>query len=145
MSSLALCSQGVPLICLPQRACWKWVVQLTPIGRQTLGPRNLTFGCQTAEAMSCWVDELRRALAAHAAAAGMPTLPMRRANEHSTPQLAASKRAVSSAVGVGASARRMGPPTPPPPPRAVMSASIPRTPARLRTVPEENGYATQRM
>ena len=52
-----------------QRACWKWTLQLTDLGRQHWRSRKLTFGCQTADAMSCWVDELNRAVAAHAASA----------------------------------------------------------------------------
>ena len=54
-----------------QRACWKWSLLLTPLGQQHCGKKVLTFGCQTADAMSCWVEELRRAVDAHASSAAV--------------------------------------------------------------------------
>jgi len=132
-----------------QRACWKWSLELTDMGRQHWRQRKLVFGCQTADAVSCWVEELNRAIAAHAAsatagpaarappsgraAAWAPVPTARPAMPATPPAMPPRRPPPSQPPGRGPPPR--GPPPRAPPPRS--------PPARLRTVPEE-GW-TQRM
>jgi hypothetical protein len=41
-------------------ACYKWRMELNTLGRQHCGTRHLIFGCESADAMHCWLDELAR-------------------------------------------------------------------------------------
>jgi len=46
----------------PLSACWRFVLMLSPLGRQQCGAKELHFGCRSLEAMHCWVEALQNAV-----------------------------------------------------------------------------------
>ena len=46
----------------PVSACWRFVLMLSPLGRQQCGAKELHFGCRSPEAMNCWVETLQNAI-----------------------------------------------------------------------------------